>query len=378
MDHEEHLPTGAVAREKVIVKTSIIGIIVNLLLSAGKAVVGLFTRSIAIILDAVNNLSDALSSVVTIVGAKLAGRKPDKNHPLGHGRIEYISAMIVAAIVLYAGVTAAVESVKKIITPEPAEYNLVSLILLGVAVLAKILLGLYVRKKGTEVHSGALKASGSDALFDAIISASVLASALIFFWSGLSLEAYVGILISVFILKAGIEMLLDTINDILGRRADPDLAKSIKETISEVEGVRGVYDLFLNNYGPDRNYASVHVELPDTMTVDQVDLLTREIQKNVFLKTGVIVTGVGVYSFNTSNSEINDLRNNVQKLVMSHDWALQLHGFYADLKTKTVRFDVVFSFDIKPEEALKILYEETAKEFPEYQFQIIADLDLTD
>ena len=112
--------------------------------------------------------------------------------------------------------------------------------------------------------------------------------------------------------------------------------------------------------------------------MDQVDLLTREIQKNVFLKTGVIVTGVGVYSFNTSNSEINDLRNNVQKLVMSHDWALQLHGFYADLKTKTVRFDVVFSFDIKPEEALKILYEETAKEFPEYQFQIIADLDLTD
>ena len=377
MADQQNVP-AAVARERVIVRTSILGIFVNLFLSVGKAIVGISTKSIAIILDAVNNLSDMLSSIVTIGGAKLAGRKPDRKHPLGHGRIEYISAMIVAAIVLYAGVMAGVESVKKIINPEEADYSILSLILLAVAVMVKVALGLYVRKKGKDVNSGALRASGSDALFDAILSASVLASALIFFWSGVSLEAYVGVLISIFILKSGIGMLIDTINDILGQRADPELAKQIKEIIAEEPEVRGAYDLFITNYGPDRNYASVHIELPDTMTVDQVDLLTREIQKKVYLGTGVIMTGIGVYSFNTTNSEITELRNKVQQLVMSHDFALQLHGFYADPETKTVRFDVVFSFDISAEEGLKLLYDEMAKECPDYTFHITPDLDLTD
>ena len=195
-------------REKAIVRTSIVGIVTNILLVAFKAFVGLVSNSIAVILDAVNNLSDALSSVVTIIGAKLGAKQPDKKHPLGYGRIEYLSSMIVAALVLYAGITSLVESAKKIIHPEAADYSTVSLIIISVAIAVKLVLGIYVKKQGRAVSSGALVASGSDALFDAILSASVLASAVIYLIWGISLEAYVGVVIAGFIIKAGIEMMI--------------------------------------------------------------------------------------------------------------------------------------------------------------------------
>ena len=234
-------------RNKIIVRTSLIGIVTNVLLAAVKATVGLLANSIAVVLDAVNNLSDALSSVITIVGAKLAGKRPDKKHPLGYGRIEYLSAMIVSGLVLYAGITALVESVKKIISPEAADYSVLSLVLIAVAVVVKVILGRFVSAQGKKADSASLVASGKDALFDAVLSASVLLSAVIQMTTGVSLEAYVGVVSAGFIIKAGIEMMLDTVNDILGQRTDPELAVHIKKLIIEEEGVRGAYDLLLNN-----------------------------------------------------------------------------------------------------------------------------------
>lgn len=365
-------------REKVIVKTSIIGIVTNVLLAAFKAGVGLLSNSIAVILDAVNNLSDALSSVITIIGARLANRAPDKKHPLGHGRLEYISSMLVAAIVFYAGVTALVESVKKIFHPEQSVYTLTSLIIIAVAVAVKLVLGRYVKGQGEKVNSGALVASGSDASFDAILSASVLVCAIIHMLFHISLEAYMGVIISIVIIKAGIEMIQDTVNDILGKRADVQLTKDIKHIIREEPEIRGVYDLLINDYGPNRHYASVHIELPDTMTVDEVDRLTRKIEESVYHKTGVILTGVGVYSYNTKDEEAALIRNNIQKMVLTHDWALQLHGFYVSIAEKKMRFDVVLSFDIARDQALETLLKEVQTAYPDYGVQITPDVDLTD
>ncbi len=367
-----------VERDKIITRTSIIGIATNIMLVIFKAFIGFMTNSIAITLDALNNLSDVMSSVVTIIGSKLANRLPDKKHPLGHGRLEYLSAMVVAAIVLYAGITAGIASVKKIIHPEAAEYSLVSLIIIGVAVVVKIVLGLYVRNKGKQVSSGALEASGKDALFDAILSASVLASALIFIFTGLSFEPYVGILISGFIIKAGIEMMLETISDIVGHREDAALTMKIKELIRSEEGVRGAYDLMVNDYGPNRHYASVHIELPDDMTVKEVDIITRHLEALVYAQTGVVLTAVGVYSYNTKDDAAAKLRNEVQELILAYDWAIQFHGFYVDMKEKSMRFDVVMSFDIKPSEGLEILYKAMAEKYPDYKVFIAPDVDLTD
>ena len=364
-----------VKREKAIVKTSVIGIITNVVLVAFKATVGLLSNSIAIILDAVNNLSDALSSVITIIGAKLGAKQPNKKHPLGYGRIEYISSMLVAGIVLYAGITSLVESIKKIIHPEKADYSIVSLIIVAVAIVVKLVLGQYVKKQGKKHNSGALVASGSDALFDAVLSASVLASAVIYLVWGVSLEAYVGVIIAAIIIKAGVEMMIETLNDILGKRSDREDVKKIKKLICEEPAVRGAYDLIMYNYGPNKNYASVHIELPDTMTVDEVDKLTRRVQTNVYHKTGVILTGVGVYSFNTSDDEAAQIRNTVQKTVLEHEWALQVHGFYADTEMKTMRFDVVLSFDVDAVEAIETLTKQIKQLYPDYDIQIVPDID---
>lgn len=363
-------------REKIIIKSSIIGIATNLLLSLFKAVIGLVSNSIAILLDSVNNLSDALSSIITIIGTKLSGKEPNIKHPLGYGRIEYLTTLLVAALVLYAGITASVESIKKIIHPETANYSIISLIIIAVAVAVKLLLGNYVKKQGKKAHSGALIASGEDARFDAILSLSVLASAIIYLLTGLSLEAYVGIIISVFIIKSGVEMMTDTLNDLLGKRTDAELAKKIKKLLSEEPEVRGAFDLLLHNYGPNKNYASVHLELPDTMTVEEVDNLTRKLQEKVFKATDVVLTGVGVYSYNTKNNKAAQIRDEVQKKVLAHEWAKQIHGFFVDTEKKEMRFDVVMSFDIPYKKGLKTIYEEISKLYPDYDLKIAPDIDL--
>ncbi len=365
------------SRDRVIIKTSIIGIITNALLAAFKAVIGIVSNSIAVTLDAVNNLSDALSSIITIVGTKLAGKLPDRKHPLGYGRIEYLTAMIVAGIVLYAGITALVESVKKIIDPQVPDYSTVSLIIIALAVVVKIFLGRYVKSKGQEVNSGSLVASGSDALFDAILSASVLACAILFMATGVSLEAYVGVVIAVFIIKSGIEMMMETLNEILGMRADKEKTDRIKQLLKEEEPVRGAYDLIMYNYGPDKDFASVHLELPDTMTAKEIDKLTRGLEKKIYQQTGVVLAAVGVYSYNTGNDEVASIRTCVSECVMSHSWAIQFHGFYVDLEVKEMSFDVVISFDIKPGEAMKIITEQLKQIYPDYTIVIAPDVDVS-
>ena len=376
--HNTDLAEVAANREKVIVKTSVVGILTNVLLVGFKAAVGILSNSIAVILDAVNNLSDALSSVVTIIGAKLGAKQPDKKHPLGYGRIEYLSSMIVAALVLYAGITSLVESVKKIIHPETAEYSTVTLVIISVAIAVKLILGLYVKKQGKKVNSGALSASGSDALFDAILSGSVLASAIVYLIWGVSLEAYVGVVIAGFIIKAGVEMMIETLNDIIGKREDAETVRELKQVVREEEAVLGVYDVTLFNYGPNKNYGSVHIELPETMTVNETDRIIRRIQANVHQKTGVILTGVSVYSVNARDSEAGRMREAIEQTVRAHAWALEMHGFYADLAEKTVRFDVVLSFDVDRKEALKTLHEEVGALYPDYRFLIIPDTDVSD
>ena len=377
MENEEI--TAVVAdRDRLIVRTSIIGIITNVFLAAFKAAIGLLSHSIAVVLDAVDNLSDALSSLITIIGTKLSAKLPDKKHPLGYGRIEYLTALVVAAIVLYAGATSLVESIKKIIHPETADYSIVSLVIIAVAVVVKLLLGRYVKAQGKKANSAALEASGADASFDAVLSASVLLSAIIFLLFGVSLEAWVGVVISCFIIKSGIEMITETLDDILGKRADAELTGKIRSSVLEEDEVRGVYDIIVNNYGPNKNTCSLHIELPDVMTVDQVDVLTRRIQARVYKATGVIVTGVGVYAYNTKDDEAAAIRNRVMSLVLSHDWALQLHGFHADTAAETLRFDVVMSFDITPEEGLATLYSEVQSAFPDYTIHIVPDVDAAD
>ena len=339
-------------REEIIVRTSVIGIVANVFLAGFKAVIGLLTNSIAIVLDAVNNISDAGSSLITIVGTKLAGREPDKKHPFGYGRVEYLSAMIISVIVLYAGVTSFVESVKQILHPQTPEYTTVSLIIVAVAVVVKILLGHYVKRVGVKTHSDSLVNSGEDATLDSIISASTLVAAGIFLIFHVSLEAWLGAVISVVIIKSGVEMLKDTISQILGEKNDPELARSIKRTVTSFPDVQGAYDLVLNNYGPDAWNGSIHIEVPDTYSADQLDRLLRSIQVTVYQRHRVILTAIGVYSVNTRDPEVIEAQRKVREILFSHEHVKQLHGFY--------------------------LVRDVQRAFPDYALQVAMDTDFAE
>jgi len=367
------------SREKIIVRTSIIGIIANALLAGFKAFVGIVTGSIAITLDAVNNLSDALSSVITIIGTKIANKGQDKEHPLGHGRVEYLTAMIIAVIVLYAGITSLKESVMKIIHPELPEYTTASLIIVGVAIFVKIGLGLYVKRTGESVKSESLVNSGSDALNDSIISASTLVAAIVFITTGFSLEAYLGVIISVIIIKAGVEMLQSAYDQIVGVRIDAEMASGIRKTVGSVDGVYGVYDLLLHNYGPEFVLGSVHIEVPDTMTADEIDKIEREIQEKVLRENNVIMTSVGIYSRNTTNSRAANVRAKIIKMLRDHDYILQMHGFYFNEEEKRIQFDVIIDFDAPDRLALyNHIVQEVREAYPDYEVNVALDVDLTD
>ena len=365
-------------REQKIVRTSYIGIAANVMLSAFKAIVGFASNSIAIILDAVNNLSDALSSVITIIGAKVAARKPDKKHPLGHGRAEYLSATVVSAIVLYAGIASMIESVKKVLTPVRPDYSLESLIIVGAAIVVKLILGSYVKKVGKDLNSSSLLASGSDALFDAVISVSVLACAVVSLIMRINLEPWVGIVISGFIIKSGIEMLMNTVDDLLGMRVDAETVKEVRQTILENEkDVSGVYDIILHSYGPDSLIGSAHIEIPDTMTADEIDALERRIAEEVAKEHGIILAGIGIYARNTTDDEVSRIRENVIRLATSHDGVIQVHGINVDTENKVINFDIILDFDVEDRNKLfSHIVADVQSEYPDYWIKPTLDLDI--
>lgn len=363
-------------RDQVIIRTSGIGIAANVLLAAFKAVIGMVTHSIAITMDAVNNLSDALSSVITIIGTKLATRQPDKEHPWGHGRAEYLSAMVISVIVLYAGVTSLIESVRKILHPETPDYSQTALVIVAVAVVVKIVLGRYVKSVGERVNSESLVDSGQDALMDSVISASTLVAALIFIFSGLSLEAWLGAVISIIIIKSGVDMLRQTISELLGQRIDMDTVREVKKILGGFPEVHGVYDLIFHDYGPDRFNCSAHVEVDDTLSAEEIDLLQREATRALYQQKGIILTALSVYAINTKDENVRRMRSEITRLVMEFDHVIEIHGFY--MKGHFVQFDLIVDFDAKDRNAV---YEEVCRKvrgaYPDYDFAIVLDTDFS-
>lgn len=371
--------TNTISREKTIIRTGIIGIIANILLASFKALVGVAVHSTAMILDAVNNFSDVLSSVVTIIGTKIASKKPDYKHPLGHGRVEYLAQMIIAALILYAGITALWESIQKIINPVEADHSAISLTIISVAIVVKIGLGIFVKGQGKKVKSDLLISSGTDALFDAILSTAVLISAVILLLFKFNIEAYVSVIISLFILKAGFEIIREAVDDMVGHRVESEYTKKVKESVLTFNEVHGAYDLVLHNYGPDKYLGSLHIEVDDTMTADKIDTLTRNITSKVYADTGIMLTAIGLYSRNSSNERLMKLRNDITELVVDHKHIKQLHGFYVDEENKRITFDVVVDFEVQDREGLIAHIKNDVKNvLPEYEIFVAVDSDISD
>lgn len=360
-------------RSSQIIRTSWIGIIANVLLAAFKAAVGLLASSVAIVMDAVNNLSDALSSVITIVGTKLSQRPADRKHPFGFGRIEYFSAIIIAVIVLSAGITSLIESIKKIIEPTTPTYTTTTLIVIIVAIVVKLVLGRYVKGQGEKLKSDALIASGSDALFDAIITLATLISAGVMMLWNVSLDGILGALISLVIIKAGIEMLASPVNELLGAKISPELLSQIKREVSEHEEVHGVFDIIVHNYGPDVQIGSLHINVMDTMTAHQIHGLTRRISEEMFARHGIIMT-VGVYAVATGNNKRAELQHTVMQALAAHEHITQVHGFYYFEDERRVSIDIVPDLTIHDDAAfIEELKAEVQPLVPDAQVTIVID-----
>ena len=360
-------------RSSQIIRTSIVGIVANSLLATFKAVVGLLANSVAIVMDAVNNLSDALSSVITIVGTKLSQRPPDHKHPFGFGRIEYFSAIVIAVFVLSAGITSFVESVQKIFNPTEPTYTKLTLIVIVVAIVVKLLLGQYVKRKGEQLKSDALIASGSDALFDAIITLATLISAGVMLLWNVSLDGILGTLISLVIIKAGFEMLISPVNELLGTSISTEFANQIKKEVSAFEEVHGVFDLIFHNYGPDVKIGSLHINVYDTMSAYEIHGLTRKIAKQMFEKHGIILT-IGVYAVATGNNRRAELQAKVMQALANHKEIIQVHGFYYSEPDQMLSVDVVPDFSIHDDTPfIKQLIDEIQALVPDVRVEVVVD-----
>ena len=365
-------------RERAITRTSIIGIVTNVFLAAFKAGAGLIAGSISVVLDAVNNLTDAFSSVITILGIKLAKKKPDEKHPYGYGRIEYFSTILIAVIVLSAGVASLVESVKKIFSPTLPEYSLVTVIIIVTSVITKLLLGRFVKGQGEKYASDALVASGSDASFDAIISASTLVGAGITYFLHFSVDGILGAIISAFIVKAGVEMMLEAVSHVIGKRPDSAITGEIKKTVNAIPGVLGTYDLILHNYGPDSAIGSLHVEVNGNMTATQLHALTQKIQRAVLEKFHIFMT-VGIYAVEQENAEVISMRSKIGEICKGHEGVVNSHGVFIGLEEKRISFDVTMDFSIADKLGMaQAIQKEVEGTFPGFAVTVNCDTNYSD
>lgn len=378
-DLENNNEQKKIKRDKIVIRTSIIGIITNFLLAIFKLVIGLISNSIAIILDAINNITDAGGSVITIVGTKLAAKEPDKKHPFGYGRIEYLSAMNISAIIMAAGVTSLIESIKTIISGSEPNYSTTSIVIIIVAVITKFSLGIYFKKVGKSVNSDSLVSTGADSQMDAIISAATVVAALIFVFTKVSIEAYLAGVISLLIIKTGFTMLLETISKILGERAEIELFKNIKNDIRAVEDVNGVYDLVLNNYGPDTYTGSVHIGIHNDYTIEKLDDLIKKITDLIYNKYNVYLNGISAYAVDLDDKHANKVREEVSKICFQHKYVLEVHAFRMNREKKTMNFDVVVSLDSRNRKQIvdKIKKDVLAK-YPDYDISIVLDTDFAE
>lgn len=325
-----------------------VGIFLNLLLSAGKMIAGLITGSIAITADAFNNLTDAGSSVVTLVGFRMAGKQADDDHPFGHGRIEYLSGLAVSVVILLVGLELAKSSVEKIIHPEPVEFSWLSAGILIAAICVKLWMSYFNRSLSRRIGSAAMAATATDSLSDAVATSAVLLSAIIGKFTGVNIDAWAGILVALFILRAGWGAAKDTLNPLLGQNPDPELVRDIERTVLAHPQVVGIHDMIIHDYGPGRSMMSLHAEVPagsDIMEVhDEIDAIERELKAKYRIDASIhmdpIVTG---------DETISKARKMVSELVREVDPAMSIHDFRmtSGPRHRNLIFDVVVPYSVK-------------------------------
>lgn len=366
-------PAAQKLREGQIVKASIYGIVGNMLLVVFKMIIGFVSNSIAIILDGVNNATDAISSIITIVGTKLAGRRPDSAHPFGYGRLEYLTSVVIAVIILAAGLVSLRESIVKIIHPGTPVYSTITIAVIVVAIMAKIFIGLMFKHFGTKTDCEALIASGVDSNYDAVLSAGTLVVAFAQNTGNINIDGIVGVVISLVVLKAGIEVLRDAINPIIGLPENKKYFEEIEACAEKYPEVKGVYDIVLTDFGPREIIGSAFVEIPDNLNACQIHVLTRKIADDIKMQTGIDMA-IGIYAEHLTG-KFADMHERLVELVNAEPAIMQTHGFFVDERTKTCYFDLVIDFKSDGEALKNKIVAQLDRDYPGYSYDVQLDFD---
>lgn len=364
-------------RMKKVVTVSIVGILVNVALGVIKIIVGNAANSVAVTSDAVNNFADSISSLVTIITMIIVGKGATRKHPFGFGRVEYFSSIIISVLVLFTGGEFMVESIKHIIHPAVTNYGNVALVLLVVAILAKIFLGLYTRRQGKKANSPNLVASGQDALSDAILTGVTFVGALLSRFAHWNIDGWIGAIVSIFVLKSGLEILLDVVNKLLGDRPDAELGDMIMKEITATPGIIGAYDLILHNYGPNIFIGNVNVELDEQLSIRDAYEIVKPLSVKIANEYGVFMY-FGFYAVNTTDKKTMEMNQKVKDILMKEPDVLQVHAFYVEQDKKFMSFDVVLDFNVKDQLAKeKTIRDKVHSLFPDYEVEMVFDKDYT-
>ena len=347
-------------REKVGTKASVVGIVTNAALFGLKFILGSMMRSVAVIADGFNNLSVASSSIVSLIGFKVAGKKPDAKHPFGYGRIEYIAALVVSFLILTTGLSVIKDSFANIIKPESLSVTLAGFIGLGISIVAKIILGLYTKRLGKKIDSISLIASGTDALNDVVVTFATVISMVVFMIFKVNIDGYIGCVVAFFIIKAGIEVVTDALGPLLGQPADKEIVDKIEEIILSGEGIVGVHDLVVHNYGPGRIFASAHAEIPSDCDLLRMHDIIDQIENKIFKEINVEIT-IHFDPIDVNNDNLARMREKVAEIVNNIDSTLKFHDFrMVSGHTHTnLIFDIVYPYNckLKEEEVLEKIDE---------------------
>ena len=363
-------------RRKKIIGVSIIGIVANLLLGVLKAVLGLLSGSIALISDALNNITDSSSSLITIVGTKLAAKAPDKQHPFGHGRTEYLTSLLIGGIVFLTGFQSLISSVKAVFNKEDINTDITTAIIIIATISAKILLGTFTENSGKKLNSTALIASGADAKNDAVVSVVTLISTILYMFANISVDGIAGVIISVFILKTAYEVLSDTIKKILGERVDGEIVRGIKDIVRNTEGVINCFDLILNDYGPDFYTGSINVEIEDERSIGEMYPILHEAQTKIYNKYNVFLV-FGFYSVDVDDERYIKIKSLLQNYKENERHIINYHGIVIDEKDKTIYCDITKDFDITGETIIENINRILKEEFPGYNIHVNIDIEFS-
>lgn len=326
-----------------------VGIAVNVILCLLKFFVGSLTGSIAITADAVNNLSDAGSSAVTVFGFKMAGKPADRDHPFGHGRIEYITAMIVSFIILFMGIELAIQSVEKIRSPENVQFSLIGAVIIAVSILGKLWLAFFNKSLGRKIHSPAMTAVVADSISDiAATSITLIALILSNFFPNLHVDGWLGIVVACFVLKAGLDIFRDTLSTLIGKSPSKELVEALKEKILSYDHVSGIHDLIVHSYGPGRDFATVHVEMPSDLNVMVGHNIIDDIENDVKKEMGIDLT-IHYDPIEVNNERVTELKEITENVVRKVNPELSIHDFRivdGPMHTNLI-FDVVIPYGFK-------------------------------